>query len=82
MAYKQPRLRPKRFLGWSWEQITTKLQGADRQQALALWHWASFRYGSVGTPQERYFRRYGAAATLRRIDRVRSWLNLKPYGER
>lgn len=33
------------------------------------------------TAQERYFRRYGAAAVLDRIDRVRQWLNLKPYGE-
>jgi hypothetical protein len=81
MAYQTPRLRPQRFLGLNWEQITTQLRGLERQQALALWHWASYRYSSLGTHQERYARRYGVAAATRRIDRVRSWLNLKPYGE-
>jgi hypothetical protein len=81
MAYQHPRLRPERFLGLSWEQITTTLRGPERQQALALWQWAAPRYSSLGTAQERYFNRYGAGATYARIDRTRQWLNLKPYGE-
>jgi hypothetical protein len=80
MAYQNPRLRPQRFLGLSWEQITTQLQGLERQQALALWQWGHYRYSSLGTAQERYWKRYGVDATTRRIDRVRSWLNLKPIG--
>jgi hypothetical protein len=80
MAYQNPRLRPQRFLGLSWEQITTQLQGLERQQAMALWQWCHYRYSSLGTAQERYWKRYGVDATTRRIDRVRSWLNLKPIG--
>jgi hypothetical protein len=80
MAYQNPRLRPQRFLGLSWEQITTQLQGLERQQAMALWQWGHYRYSSLGTAQERYWKRYGVDATTRRIDRVRSWLNLKPIG--
>ena len=78
MAYQNPRLRPQRFLGMSWDQITSQLQGLERQQALAVWHWAHYRYSSVGTAQERHWRRYGVAAVTRRVDRVRSWLNLAP----
>ena len=81
MAYQNPRLRPQRFLGLSWEQITTQLQGLERQQAMAVWQWAHYRYSSLGTAQESYARRYGVAATTRRIDRVRSWLNLRFIGE-
>ena len=80
MAYQNPRLRPQRFLGLSWEQITTQLQGLERQQAMALWQWGHYRYSSLGTAQERYWKRYGVDATTRRIDRVRSWLNLEPIG--
>lgn len=81
MAYQHPRIRPERFLGLSWEQITTTLQGLERQQALALWQWASYRYSSIGTAQERHWRRYGVESVTRRIDRVRSWVNVKPYDE-
>lgn len=77
MAYQSPRLRPERFLGMSWEQITTQLQGLERQQALAIWQWANYRYSSLGTDQERHWHRYGVESVTRRIDRVRSWLNLR-----
>ena len=69
---------PAAFIGLSWEQITTQLQGRDRQQALAIWHWAAPRYSSLGTAQAAYFSRYGAEATYARINRVRSWLGLDP----
>lgn len=81
MTYREPRLRPQRFVGMSWEQITTQLQGLERQQAMALWQWAAYRYSSHGTAQEKHWRRYGVASVTRRVDRVRSWLNLQPYGE-
>lgn len=63
-------------LGLSWEQITTQLRGRERQAALAVWHWASIRFSSIGSEQDRYFKRYGAAATFQRINRVRAWLGL------
>jgi hypothetical protein len=47
---------------------------------MALWQWGHYRYSSLGTAQERYWKRYGVDATTRRIDRVRSWLNLEPIG--
>jgi hypothetical protein len=78
MAYQNPRLRPQRFLGFSWEQISTQLTGLERQQAMAVWQWGHYRYSSLGTAQERHYRRYGVAATTARVDRVRSWLNLRP----
>lgn len=81
MAYQHPRQRPQRFLGLSWEQITTQLQGNDRNQALALWQWCSPRFSSHGTAQARYWQRYGTAATYDRIDTVRQWLGLAPYGQ-
>ena len=78
MSFSPAKTRPERFVGYSWEQITQQLQGLNRQQALAIWQWAAIRYGSYGTEQERYFRRYGAEATFARINRVRSWLGLPP----
>jgi hypothetical protein len=76
MAYQTPRIDPATLTGYSWNQITQQLQGLKRQQAMALWQWASLRYSSIGTEQERYFKRYGAAATFERINRVRAWLGL------
>jgi hypothetical protein len=76
MAYKEPRLRPQRFLGLSWEQITSQLQGSNRQQALAIWEWSAVRFSSLGTAQEKHFKRYGAASTYARVDKVRAWLGL------
>lgn len=67
---------PAAFIGLSWEQITTQLQGKDRQQAMAIWQWAAPRYSSLATAQAAYFKRYGAAATYARINRVREWLGL------
>jgi len=66
-----------KHLGHDWEQITTQLSGRERQAALAVWHWASIRFSSLGTEQDRYFKRYGAAATFQRINRVRAWLGLE-----
>ena len=66
-----------KHLGHDWEQITTQLSGRERQAALAVWHWASIRFSSLGTEQDRYFKRYGAAATYQRINRVRAWLGLE-----
>ena len=66
----------KKNLGASWEQILN-LKGRERQAALAVWHWASPRFSSLGTEQARYFERYGAEATYQRIARVRSWLGLE-----
>ena len=74
----KPQTYPRAFIGLSWEQITTQLQGRDRQQALAIWQWAAPRYSSLATAQAAYFNRYGAAATFRRINRVRAWLGLEP----
>ena len=79
MAYQAPRLRPERFLGFDWKQATTQLRGLERQQALALFHWAAPRYSSLGTAQAAYWKRYGTAATYARINRVRTWLGLEPY---
>jgi len=76
MTYKPARTRPERFLGDSWEQIIQRYQGIDRQQAMALWQWGAIRFSSHGTDQARYFKRYGAAATFARINRVRAWLDL------
>jgi hypothetical protein len=66
-----------KHLGHDWEQITSQLSGRERQAALAVWHWASIRFSSLGTKQDRYFKRYGAAATYQRINRVRAWLDLE-----
>ena len=68
----------RQFLGLSWDDITQKLQGRQRQQAMALWQWSAPRYSSLGTEQTRYFNRYGAAQTYVRINRVRAWLGLDP----
>jgi len=65
-----------KHLGHDWQQITTQLSGRERQAALAVWHWASIRFSSLGTEQDRYFKRYGAAATYQRVNRVRAWLGL------
>ena len=81
MAYQTPRLRPERFLGLSWDQITTQLRGLERQQALAVWQWAAPRFSSHGTAQATHWNRYGAGKTYRRIDAVRCWLGLAPYRE-
>jgi hypothetical protein len=81
MAYREPRLRPHRFLGWSWGEITSQLQGPQRRQALAVWQWSAIRFSSLGTAQEQHFKRYGAASTYARIDQVRAWLDLAPIGE-
>ena len=62
-------------LGASWEQILN-LRGRERQAALAVWHWASPRFSSLGTEQAQYFERYGAEATYQRIARIRTWLGL------
>jgi hypothetical protein len=66
----------RQYLGLSWDQITSQLQGQQRRQAMALWQWAAPRYSSHGTAQAAYFNRYGAAATYARINRVRAWLGL------
>ncbi len=63
------------YLGLSYDQIC-QLQGRHRNQAMSLWQWASPRFSSLGTDQDRYFKRYGAAATYKRINRVRAWLGL------
>lgn len=68
--------RQKAYLGLSWDQIN-ELQGRQRQQAMALWQWASPRFSSFGTEQDRYFKRYGAERTYQRINRVRAWLDLE-----
>ena len=81
MAYREPRLRPHRFLGWSWGEITSQLQGPQRRQALAVWQWSAIRFSSLGTAQEKHFKRYGAASTYARIEQVRAWLDLAPIGE-
>ena len=78
MAYQSPRINPASLVGYSWQQITQQLQGLKRQQAMALWQWASIHFSSYGTEQERYFKRYGSAATFDRINRVRVWLGLPP----
>ena len=65
-----------KHLGHSWEQCCT-LQGRDRQAALAVWEWSAVRFSSLGTAQDRYFKRYGAARTFERINRVRAWLGLE-----
>ena len=64
------------YLGLNHDQIN-ELQGLKRQQALAIWRWASIRFSSHGTDQARYFKRYGAAATYQRVNRVRQWLGLE-----
>jgi hypothetical protein len=65
------------FLGLTWDQITSQLQGRNRQQALALWKWAAIHYSETLCPDQlHYWRRYGSAATFQRIDRVRAWLGL------
>lgn len=69
--------RARAVLGYSWQQATEQLQGNKRNQAMALWHWAAPRFSSLGTDQERYFKRYGAEATYQRINRVRDWLGLE-----
>ena len=81
MAYQQPRQRLEPFLGLSRQQITDQLQGNRRNQALALWQWGAPRFSSLGTAQAAYWKRYGTAATFARIDRVRQWAGLAPYGE-
>ena len=63
------------YLGLNHDDIN-QLQGIKRQQAMAIWQWASIRFSSLGTEQDRYFKRYGAAATYQRINRVRTWLGL------
>jgi hypothetical protein len=63
------------YLGLNTDDIN-QLQGIKRQQARAIWQWASIRFSSLGTEQDRYFKRYGAAATYQRINRVRRWLGL------
>ena len=69
--------RQRAYLTLSYEQICNELQGYHRQQAMALWQWAAPRFSSLGTDQDRYFKRYGAEATYRRINRVRRWLRLE-----
>jgi hypothetical protein len=68
--------RQRAYLGLSWDQINT-LQGYHRNQAMALWQWAAPRFSSFGTDQARYFDRYGAEATYKRINKVRRWLGLE-----
>ena len=68
--------RQRAYLGLNYDQIC-QLQGIHRNQAMALWQWASPRFSSLGTDQDRYFKRYGAEATYRRINRVRRWLRLE-----
>ena len=63
------------YLGLTHNEIN-QLQGIKRQQARAIWQWANIRFSSLGTDQDRYFKRYGAAATYQRINRVRTWLGL------
>lgn len=74
MGYREPRINPVRFAGYSWQRLTERFQGNERNQALAIWQWSAVRFSSYGTAQERYYRRYGAAATFDRINRVRRWL--------
>jgi hypothetical protein len=81
MAYQQPRQRLEPFLGMTWGEITEQLQGNRRNQALALWQWGAPRFSSYGTAQAHYWERYGTAATFERIDKVRQWAGLAPYGE-
>ena len=68
--------RQKAYLGLNWDQINA-LQGQQRRQAMALWQWASPRFSSLGTEQDRYFKRYGAERTYQRINRVRAWLDME-----
>ena len=68
--------RHRAYLALNWEQINN-LQGYHRNQALALWQWVAPRFSSLGTDQDRYFKRYGAEATYKRINRVRRWLSLE-----
>ena len=81
MAYQQPKQRLEPFLGLDWEQVTSQLQGNRRNQAMALWQWCSPRYSNHGTAQMAYWKRYGTAATYARIEQVRKWAGLAPYGE-
>ena len=62
--------------GHSWSQIC-QLQGRERQAAMAVWQWSAVRFSSLGTDQDHYFKRYGAARTFERINRVRVWLGLE-----
>jgi hypothetical protein len=82
MAYQQPKQRLERFQGMTWQEITSQLQGNQRNQAIALWQWCAPRFSSYGTAQARYWERYGTAATFERIDKVRQWVGLAPYGVR
>jgi hypothetical protein len=81
MAYQEPTQRLEPFLGMSWREITEQLQGNRRNQAMALWQWGAPRFSSLGTAQAAYWNRYGSAATYARIDAVRQWAGLAPYGE-
>jgi hypothetical protein len=63
--------------GYSYGEICERLQGRERQAAMAVWQWSAVRFSSLGTDQDRYFKRYGAARTFERINRVRSWLGLE-----
>lgn len=68
---------PQRYLGYTWEQITTRLKGRHRQQALALWKWSAIRYSDTLCPDQiRHTLRYGFASTVARINRVRVWAGL------
>lgn len=66
------------FIGLSYDEINRLPGRMTRNQAMALWQWAAPRFSSLGTAQDRYFKRYGAAATFARINRVRAWLGLEP----
>ena len=68
--------RQRAYLALNWDEIN-QLQGYHRQQARALWQWAAPRFSSLGTDQDRYFKRCGAERTYQRINRVRRWLKLE-----
>ena len=78
MAYQPPKIRAEQFLGWTWSDINSQLQGLERQQVFAVWNWAAIRFSSLGTAQARHFKRYGADSTYRRVDTIRAWLGLEP----
>lgn len=71
--------------GYSWDQVQSLYwQGRVPEKAWqafhAVWGWVSFRYAGVaGDRQEYFWNRYGKAASIRRINRVRAAFGLELY---
>jgi len=60
-----------------WRYICGRVSYREMHQYKTLWTWSTYRYGS--TDVSRFHMKRGYKAVVRRIDRVRKVLGLKPY---